>query len=76
MCSSMEKNFTLCEGDTDEHDPTVQVWLYYFIAQHHLNLGETDNALTWVNKGIEHTPTVIELYLVKAKIMQFAGNRR
>lgn len=29
-----------------------------------------------INKAIAHTPTVIELYIHKAKIMQFAGNRK
>ena len=31
--------------------------------------------MNWINKAIEHTPTVVELYLVKAKIFQYAGNR-
>lgn len=33
-----------------------------------------DEALKWIQKGIEHTPTMIDLYTLKAKIMQFAGN--
>jgi N-alpha-acetyltransferase 15/16, NatA auxiliary subunit len=31
--------------------------------------------MAWINKAIQHTPTVVELYLVKAKIYQYAGNR-
>jgi len=34
-----------------------------------------EKALEYVNKAIQHTPTVVELYLVKAKIFQFAGNQ-
>ena len=33
-------------------------------------------SLSYCNKAIEHTPTVVDLYTHKAKIMQFAGNRR
>jgi hypothetical protein len=31
-------------------------------------------AFDFVNKGIEHTPTVIELYLHKAKLYQRCGD--
>ncbi len=33
-----------------------------------------DKALNFVNKAIEHTPTVIELYIHKAKIYQRLGD--
>jgi len=36
---------------------------------------DVEKAFEWVAKAIEHTPTVLELYIHKAKIMQFAGNR-
>ena len=39
-------------------------------------MGNVEEALTFINKGIEHTPTVLELYTQKAKIMQFAGNAK
>jgi hypothetical protein len=33
-----------------------------------------EKAFKYVNKAIEHTPTVIELYLHKAKIHQRCGD--
>jgi peptide alpha-N-acetyltransferase len=39
-------------------------------------MGNIEESLNYINKAIEHTPTVIELYIHKAKIMQFAGNRQ
>jgi len=33
-----------------------------------------DKALQYINEAIEHTPTVIELYIVKAKIYKKAGD--
>jgi len=42
MCDNMEKEMVLATDDEDEQDPTVQLWLYYFLSQHHLNLGNVD----------------------------------
>ena len=33
------------------------------------------SVLAHIEKAIAHTPTVVELYLIKAKILQFGGNR-
>ena len=68
MCDSMEKEMVLNPEDEEEQDPTVQMWLYCFLSQHNLRLGQIDEALSFINKAIEHTPTVVELYLIKAKI--------
>lgn len=38
-------------------------------------LKDVEAALIYVNKGIEHTPTLIDLYTLKGKIMQQAGDR-
>ena len=59
---------TLRPGDEDEQDPTVQLWLYYFLAQHNMFKNELSEALTFVNKAIDHTPTLLELYTLKGKI--------
>ncbi len=65
---SMEQEMTLRQGDDDEQDPTVMLWLYYFMSQHNLFQNKIDEALTFVNKAIEHTPTLLELYTLKGKI--------
>lgn len=65
---NMEKELVLNQEDQEEQDPTVQLWLYYFLSQHHLRLGHVEEALAFINKAIKHTPTVVELYLHKAKI--------
>jgi N-alpha-acetyltransferase 15/16, NatA auxiliary subunit len=74
MCECMENEMCLDPSDMEELDPTVQLWLYYFNSQHQLRIGNIDEALSYINKAIAHTPTVVELYTHKAKIMQFAGN--
>ncbi|GFO47570.1 N-alpha-acetyltransferase 15, nata auxiliary subunit-like [Plakobranchus ocellatus] len=53
---------------------TVLLWTYYFLAQHFDYLKNVERALEFVNLGIEHTPLLIELYVLKAKIFKHAGD--
>ena len=55
-------------------EPTTLLWVYYFFALHELIIGDYEAALQVVSKAIEHTPTVMDLYLVKAKILSKAGD--
>jgi Tfp pilus assembly protein PilF len=67
MLKQMNTNMTLENlKNEEEHDPTVTLWLLYYIAQHYLFQLNFDQALKTINEAIEHTPTVIELYMVKA----------
>ncbi|XP_071447544.1 N-alpha-acetyltransferase 15, NatA auxiliary subunit [Hetaerina americana] len=50
------------------------LWVYYYCAQHYDHLGQTDKALSYVNDAIDHTPTLIELFLLKGKIYKHAGD--
>jgi hypothetical protein len=50
------------------------LWLLYFTAQHYYFLKDFDTALQYLNRAIEHSPTVIELYILKAKIFKRAGD--
>lgn len=43
--SSMETEMTLNPGDDEEQDPTVMLWLYYFMAQHYLFCNSLQEAL-------------------------------
>ena len=73
--ASMEEEMTLRQGDDEEQDPTVLLWLYYFLSQHNLFQNKLTEAMTFVNKAIEHTPTLLELYTLKGKIYQKSGDR-
>mmetsp|Transcript_16311 Transcript_16311/g.25210 ORF Transcript_16311/g.25210 Transcript_16311/m.25210 type:complete len:627 (+) Transcript_16311:395-2275(+) len=72
---NMESEMVLDLADKEEQDPTIQFWLYYFLSQHYFFLGNVEKSLEYINKAIEHTPTVMDIYTFKAKIMQFAGDR-
>ena len=73
--ASMEQEMTLRPGDEEEQDPTVQLWLYYYMAQHCMFLNNLNEALEFVDKAIEHTPTLLELYTLKGTIFQKQGDR-
>ncbi|KAG5519500.1 hypothetical protein PMAC_002128 [Pneumocystis sp. 'macacae'] len=60
----------------ESKDPTVLLWVLYFLAQHYDYLRETEKALMYIDKAIEHTPTLAELYMTKARIYKHAGNNQ
>uniref|UniRef100_A0AAR2JZP6 N(alpha)-acetyltransferase 15, NatA auxiliary subunit a n=1 Tax=Pygocentrus nattereri TaxID=42514 RepID=A0AAR2JZP6_PYGNA len=60
----------------EEEPPTTLLWVQYFLAQHYDQIGQQTLALEYINAAIESTPTLIELFLVKAKIYKHAGNIR
>uniref|UniRef100_A0A8C8CZ70 N-alpha-acetyltransferase 15, NatA auxiliary subunit n=1 Tax=Oncorhynchus tshawytscha TaxID=74940 RepID=A0A8C8CZ70_ONCTS len=57
-----------------EEPPTTLLWVQYFLAQHFDHVGQQTLALDYINTAIESTPTLIELFLIKAKIYKHAGN--
>ena len=48
--------------------PTTLLWVQYFLAQHFDFIGQQSRGLDYINTAIDSTPTLIELFLVKAKI--------
>ena len=62
------------EKEEEKEPPTTYLWVLYFLAQLYDHLKDFDKALELINKAIEHTPTLVELYIVKARIYKHAGN--
>ncbi len=54
----------------------MYLWLLYFISYHFYFVRNIERAFEFVNKAIEHTPTLIDLYTLKGKIYQLAGDRK
>ncbi|XP_052006048.1 N-alpha-acetyltransferase 15, NatA auxiliary subunit a [Xyrauchen texanus] len=76
-----EKSLRTCRmfnqnDDGKTEPPTSLLWVQYFLAQHFNHIGNQTLALEYINAAIESTPTLIELFLVKAKIYKHAGNIR
>ncbi|KAL3045357.1 hypothetical protein OYC64_013597 [Pagothenia borchgrevinki] len=57
-----------------EEPPTTLLWVQYFLAQHFDFIDRHGTALEYINAAIDSTPTLIELFLIKAKIYKHAGN--
>ncbi|KAF9088025.1 N-alpha-acetyltransferase 16, NatA auxiliary subunit [Mortierella sp. GBA35] len=60
-------------GSTVE-PPTALLWTLYFVAQHYDFKRQTEEALAYINRAIEHTPTLVELYMTKGRILKHAGD--
>ncbi|OQR91416.1 N-terminal acetyltransferase A complex subunit nat1-like protein [Achlya hypogyna] len=50
------------------------VWRVYFAAQHFDRLRDTKRALTLIDECLAHTPTVLEFYQMKGKVLKHAGD--
>ncbi|CAB4067204.1 NAA15_16 [Lepeophtheirus salmonis] len=57
-----------------EEPVTAVLWVYYYLGQHYDFLGDHIKAVDAVDRAIEHTPTLIELLLLKGKINKHVGN--
>lgn len=55
-------------------EPAKYLWTLYFLAQHYSFLGRHRRALEILNLAVEHTPTLPELYMTKAKVLKRAGD--
>ncbi|XP_053162837.1 N-alpha-acetyltransferase 16, NatA auxiliary subunit isoform X2 [Hemicordylus capensis] len=52
----------------EREPPTTLLWVRYFLAQHFDKLGQFSLALDYINSAVASTPTLIELFYLKAKI--------
>ncbi|KAI8807981.1 NMDA receptor-regulated protein 1-domain-containing protein [Cladochytrium replicatum] len=70
------------DGEEDSHKyrdssgefPTTVMWVLYFLAQHFDLKRNPTRALDYINRAIEHTPTLVELYMMQARIYKHAGD--
>jgi N-alpha-acetyltransferase 15/16, NatA auxiliary subunit len=64
------KDFSRFGGDAN---PCFILWVRTFLASHHRRMGNYAMAHTYIDKAIDHTPTLELLYLEKAKILAREG---
>lgn len=58
----------------DVEPPTAILWVYHFLAQHFDYLRDCKRAMEFIDKALDHTPTLIEAYMVKARIYKHGGD--
>ena len=57
--------------DSSAAEPASAVlWTYFYLAQHYDYLKDSVKALQYINMAIEHTPTLIELFVGKGRIFK------
>ncbi|KAF7843310.1 N-terminal acetyltransferase A complex auxiliary subunit NAA15 [Senna tora] len=61
-------------GMVDKEPPSTLMWTLFLLAQHYDRRGQYEIALSKIDEAIEHTPTVIDLYSVKSRILKHAGD--
>lgn len=55
--------------NTNPREPaSALLWVYHYAAQHFDYLCQTEKALDHIDAAIEHTPTLIELFVTKGRI--------
>lgn len=59
----------------EPESPTALLWTYYYAAQHYDHLRESNKAMEYIDKALKHTPTLIEAYMVKARIYKVCLGR-
>ncbi|XP_030457569.1 N-terminal acetyltransferase A complex auxiliary subunit NAA15 isoform X2 [Syzygium oleosum] len=61
-------------GREEKEPPSTLMWTLFLLAQHYDRRGQFDVALSKIDEAIKHTPTVIDLYSVKSRILKHAGD--
>lgn len=56
------------------HSPQSLLWTRLYLAQHEDIMGNTEKAVALINHCIQHTPTLIEAYTIKSRILKHAGD--
>lgn len=56
--------------------PTAYLWVLQFLGYHFDKVGQVEKAIEYIDKAIAHSPTVVELYLCKARILKHTGDQK
>lgn len=62
------------EAEVPAEPATALLWTLFFLAQHYDHLRDSVRALKYIDEAIEHTPTLIELFVAKGRIFKHAGD--
>jgi peptide alpha-N-acetyltransferase len=68
------RTWNFADAEWDVQSPTCELWTLHVLAQHFCHLGHFERALQCIGEALEHTPTLIELYIVQGKLYKCAGD--
>ena len=72
--SNLEKTSKFAPNDETTQPPSTLLWTWYLRASLHEMAGEYDDGIALLDKCIEHTPTVVDMYELKARLLKAAGD--
>ena len=72
--TNLKSNQTFDKNSSEKEPATALLWLLYYMAQHFDFKHEYQKALEVIDEAITHTPTLIELFMLKGKIFKHVGN--
>jgi len=71
----LNSRFPAIQNDDIEWEaPSVLLWTYFLISSHYDKLQNSEKAFAYLELAIAHTPTVIDLYLMKAQLYKHSGD--
>lgn len=53
--------------------PVAYIWTCYFLSQHYLYMKDFNKAQEFIDLAIKHTPTMVEFYILKGRILKHQG---
>ncbi|SCU91505.1 LAFA_0F04170g1_1 [Lachancea sp. 'fantastica'] len=56
-----------------KQSPLTFVWANYYLCQHFMFLKDYTKAKDYIDTALNHTPTMVELYILKARVLKHAG---
>lgn len=62
------------KSEIKNYNPTVEVWTLYFLSQLYLYKNELDKADEFIDSALDHSPTLVELYILKARVLKHKGD--
>jgi peptide alpha-N-acetyltransferase len=72
--NSLSSNAKFSAADEIEEPPSTVLWVWYLRAGLHELAGEYTEGINMLNKCLEHTPTAVDVYELKARILKAAGD--
>ncbi|KAG7359972.1 NMDA receptor-regulated protein 1 [Nitzschia inconspicua] len=72
--SSLNANNRLLPDDEYEEPPSTLLWAWYLRAGLHEMVAEYPEGIALLDKCIEHTPTAVDVYELKARLLKSAGD--
>lgn len=72
--SSLESNKKLLPTDEYEESPSTELWAWYMRAGLHELAAEYSEGIAYLDKCIEHTPTAVDIYELKGRLLKSSGD--